>query len=373
MKKGEKKMKTKWLLIFTILLLLSCDKYEFDNLVDPEYTLPSPKNLNFSIVSGNIHLTWTYSISGIDGFQLERKVGSGSWQILDGNIPANTLSYTDTDVETFNSYSYRIRAKYSGNYSGYSDICNAWALPENFVFVAGGTFHNGTSNVTLSSFYIGRYEVTQAGYEAVMGTNPSHFSGNPNRPVERVSWFNTIEYCNRRSIQEGLTPAYSYSTFGTNPDTWPSGWNTSNANHTNVSCNWSVTGYRLPTEMEWMFAAKGGNQSQGYTYSGSNNVDAVAWYSSNSGSRTHDVGTKAPNELLTYDMSGNVWEWCWDIWGNYPSGDQTNPTGAASGSYRILRGGSWYNSAYNCTVTFRNYNNPTFTSNYYGFRILRSG
>ena len=240
-----------------------------------------------------------------------------------------------------------------------------------FVFVAGGTFSNGTSNVTLSSFYFDKYEVTQASYQAVMGTNPSYFAGNPNRPVEQVSWFKAIEYCNRRSMQVGLTPCYSYSTYGTNPDNWPSGWNTNDGNHINVNCNWTANGYRLPTEMEWMFAAKGGNLSQGYTYSGSNTIDNVARYSSNSDYRTWDVGSLAPNEIGTYDMSGNVWEWCWDIWGTYTSGNQTNPTGPASGSFRVCRGGSWNINASYCTVSNRNVSVATVTSHLIGFRVLR--
>ncbi len=250
--------------------------------------------------------------------------------------------------------------------------------PADFVFVQGGTFNptdwDGSPTdyfVTLSSFYIDKYEVTQAGYQAVMGTNPSYFSGNPNRPVEMVSWFNAIEYCNRRSLQEGLTPCYSYSTYGTNPDSWPSGWNTSDANHTNVSCNWSAHGYRLPTEMEWMFAAKGGNQSQGYIYSGSNTIGNVARYESNSGNRTWDVGSLAANELGTFDMSGNVYEWCWDIRGNYPSGSQNNPTGASSGSHRVVRGGSWGSVASFCTVSYRSIVSAAYTSNHVGFRCVR--
>ncbi len=243
---------------------------------------------------------------------------------------------------------------------------------DSMVLVEGGTFNNGTSDVTLSSFFIDKYEVTQASYQAVMGTNPSHFSGNPYRPVEQVSWFNAIEYCNRRSIQEGLTPCYSYSTYGTNPDTWPAGWNTNDSNHNNVNCNWSVNGYRLPTEMEWMFAAKGGNQSQGFTYSGSNTIGNVAWYDSNSGYRTHDVGELAANELGTFDMSGNIYEWVWDIWNSsYPSGNQTNPTGPISGSHRMIRGGSWSFDASDCAVSSLGISSATNSGNDAGFRIAR--
>lgn len=242
---------------------------------------------------------------------------------------------------------------------------------DDFILVEGGTFNNGTSDVTLSSFYMDKYEITQAEYQAVMGTNPSRFSGNPDRPVERVSWFKAIEYCNRRSMQEGLTPCYSYSSYGTNPDDWPAGWNTDYNNHTNVNCNWSANGYRLPTEMEWMFAAKGGNQSQGYTYSGSNTIGDVAWYSSNSSGTTHTVGTKAANELGTFDMSGNVFEWVWDIYGDYPSGSQTDPHGATSGSNRVRRGGSWGGRAGLCTVSYRYYNYATLSYNFLGFRCVR--
>ncbi|MDZ4121667.1 MAG: SUMF1/EgtB/PvdO family nonheme iron enzyme [Candidatus Cloacimonadaceae bacterium] len=246
-------------------------------------------------------------------------------------------------------------------------------LPANFVLVQSGTFHNGSSNVTLSTFYIDKYEVTQASYQAVMGGALPTF---PNRPRASVSWFKAVEYCNRRSMQEGLTPCYSYSSFGTNPSNWPSGWSTSNANHTNLSCNWSANGYRLPTEMEWLFAAKGGNHSQGYIYSGSNTVGAVAWYNGNAGSRTHDVGELAANEIGTFDMSGNVWEWCWDMtdWplAPFPSDDQTDPTGPESGAQRVALGGCWYNPAIVSTLTYRSYNVfATSSHTNVGFRIVR--
>ena len=226
-------------------------------------------------------------------------------------------------------------------------------IPENFVFVAGGT----VAGITVSDFYLDKYQLTQAGYQAVMGTNPaSGYGVGSDYPVYRVSWFNAIEYCNRRSLQEGLIPCYSYSTFGTSPDNWPSGWNMSFANAENVNCDFSAIGYRLPRESEWEYAARGGLQTHGYTYSGSNNIDEVAWYSSNSGSTTHSVGTKLPNELGLYDMSGNVWEWCWDI---------------HSGSGRVRRGGSWNINAYNCPVSYRADYNATFSDDNIGFRVCR--
>ncbi|MDY0151700.1 MAG: SUMF1/EgtB/PvdO family nonheme iron enzyme, partial [Candidatus Cloacimonas sp.] len=174
--------------------------------------------------------------------------------------------------------------------------------------------------------------------------------------------------CNRRSIQDGLTPCYSYSSYGTNPNNWPVAWTN---NHTNVSCSWTANGYRLPTEMEWMFAAKGGTGSQGYTYSGSNTVGNVAWYSVNSAAHTWDVGLKAANELGLHDMSGNVWEWCWDIYGDYPSGSQNNPTGAVAGSARVRRGGSWQHGSGNSTVSGRGSYVATGSVNSIGFRVCR--
>lgn len=271
----------------------------------------------------------------------------------------------DAGAENFSldgSYLYRVYA-------------NDGFMHENFVLVEGGTFHNGTSDVTISSFYIDKYELTQAGYQAVMGSNPSSGYGvGDSYPVYSVSWFNAIEYCNRRSMQEGLNPCYSYGTYGTDPDAWPSGWNSNGENHINVSCNWTANGYRLPTEMEWQFAARGGNQSHNYTYSGSNDLNAVGWYWENWGSTkysTHTVGALAANELGIYDMSGNVWEWVWDIYGIYPGDAQTDPHGATSGSSRVRRGGSWGFYADYCTVSHRGNVSATATSTNIGFRCLR--
>lgn len=220
-------------------------------------------------------------------------------------------------------------------------------MPENFVFVEGGT----VAGITVSSFYIDKYELTTAEWNAVMGSG-----GGDNYPQAYVSWFGAIEYCNRRSMQEGLTPCYSYLTYGTNPADWPAGWNGSYLNHVNINCDFTAIGYRLPTEAEWEYAARGGLQTHGYTYSGSNDLNAVGWYDGNSGGSAHPVGQLGPNELGTYDMSGNLWEWCWDV---------------IYGSDRVLRGGSWYYSAAGCAVSYRGSNAATGTGSYIGFRCLR--
>ena len=229
-------------------------------------------------------------------------------------------------------------------------------------------------SISLSPFYIGKYEVTQAEYESVMGYNPSFFSGNPNRPVERVSWFDAIEYCNRLSLLEDLLPVYQYGSYGTNPDDWPQGWNTVDANHTKISCDWSASGYLLPTVLEWIFAAKGGNESRGYRYSGSNNVNRVAWWGRNAKATTHPIGTKAPNELGIHDMSGNVWEWCWEIWdvSGYQSSPVTEPTGTESGNERSLRGGSSIHHAVGCAIYFNFGNLPTDKTHNSGLRVCRN-
>ncbi len=211
------------------------------------------------------------------------------------------------------------------------------------VFVEGGTFQMGSSSgesdekpvhsVTLSAFNIGKYEVTQAQWKAVMGSNPSYFSGCDNCPVENVSWNDVQEFILKLNAQTGKN-------------------------------------YRLPTEAEWEYAARGGKQSRGYTYSGSNDLGSVAWYSDNSGSKTHAVGGKQANELGIYDMSGNVWEWCSDWYGNYNSYSETNPAGASSGQYRVLRGGSWFNNANFCRTAFRAWARSGLQAHNYGFRLV---
>ena len=220
-------------------------------------------------------------------------------------------------------------------------------LIANMVYVEGGTFTMGatseqgsdvnedekpTHSVTLSSFSIGKYEVTQAEWQAVMGSNPSFFTSDDNLPVEQVCWDDCQTFITKLNALTGKT-------------------------------------FRLPTEAEWEYAARGGNKSKGYKYAGSNNIGDVAWYDSNSGSKTHAVGTKQPNELGLYDMSGNVYEWCSDWYGSYSSPSQTNPTGASSGSNRVNRGGSWFSFAWYCRVSFRYCSSPGNRDDYLGLRL----
>jgi formylglycine-generating enzyme required for sulfatase activity len=225
------------------------------------------------------------------------------------------------------------------SFSGYS---GRHAGEPEMVSVRGGTFTMGSSSgennekpqhqVTLRSYNIGKYEVTQAQWMAVMGDNPSKFKGCDNCPVENVSWDDIQKFIGRLNELTGKK-------------------------------------YRLPTEAEWEFAAREGVKKQKYEYSGSKSIDNVAWYSDNSDGKSHPVGTKAPNKLGIYDMSGNVWEWCNDRYGNYTSLQQTNPQGPSSGSDRVLRGGGWYFSASLCRVTYRDHYSQGYRDDIIGFRL----
>ncbi len=255
------------------------------------------------------------------------------------------------------SYSFEMKKKApvtSFTRSGDNIIFTVKDISFTMVYVEGGTFTMGatseqgkdaykdekpTHSVTLSSYYMGETEVTQALWEAVMGSPASYNGGwtseygvGNNYPAYRVSWEDCQTFINRLN---------------------------------------SLTGqqFHLPTEAQWEYAARGGSKSRGYKYSGSSDVGSVAWYDGNGSSTTHPIKTKSPNELGLYDMSGNVWEWCSDWYGSYSSGSQTNPTGASSVSYRVFRGGSWFNNARNCRVSYRRYSAPSGRSYNIGLRL----
>jgi formylglycine-generating enzyme required for sulfatase activity len=259
-------------------------------------------------------------------------------QIIAGTgkrITWNVLADRDETVGDY--FVFKIIAKVSGG----EDFGIQMVFVQGGTFTMGCTFEQGSDcssdekpshSVTLSDYYIGKFEVTQKQWRVIMGSDPPelYFKGCDDCPVERVSWNDAQEFITKLNSKTGKT-------------------------------------YRLPTEAEWEYAARGGSKSVGYKYSGSNNIDEVAWYSDNSGSKTHPVGQKKANELGIYDMSGNVWEWCSDWFKGYPgSSGVTDYTG----SYRVNRGGSWNRSAINCRSANRSGGTPDNRSSSIGFRLV---
>ncbi len=257
---------------------------------------------------------------------------------------------------------YVVSTSASSNTSGYSSASSSMSSGSNtisipvknginieMVKVEAGTFMMGATSemkkpyswekpvhqvILTNDYYMGKYEVTQALWQAVMGNNPSKFKGD-NLPVETVSWNDCQDFISKLNSLTGRN-------------------------------------FRLPTEAEWEYAARGGKKSRGYQYSGSSKISNVAWYDGNSGSKTHAVGTKQPNELGIYDMTGNVWEWCQDWYGSYSSSSRTNPTGATSGSIRVRRGGCWGINARYCRSSYRSFSTPVNRGNGLGLRLALS-
>jgi formylglycine-generating enzyme required for sulfatase activity len=192
-------------------------------------------------------------------------------------------------------------------------------------------------SVTLSSFLIGKYEITQSQWKAVMGNTPSYSAHCDNCPVNNVSWDDIKVFISKLNRKTGKN-------------------------------------YRLPTEAEWEYAARGGSKSKGYKYSGSNDLNSVAWYDKNDNNKPHAVGSKNANELGIYDMSGNVWEWCSDWSGDYDAKAATNPKGALgkNETSHIVRGGSWFYEAWSCHVALRDAYDPKEARGQIGFRLVLS-
>ena len=282
--------------------------------------------------------------------------GTGSFTSSITGLTVNTTYYVRAYATNSAGTSYgeqRTFTTQGGGGGGQTQTFTVNGVTFEMVAVEGGTFTMGgtpeqgsdayddefpTHSVTLSDYCICKFEVTQELWLAVMGSWP------------------------------GTAPSVSYGLGDDYPAYYVS-WNDCQEFITELN---QLTGrmFRLPTEAEWEYAARGGNMSGGYKYSGSNSIGEVAWYYDNSGSKTHAVGTKSPNELGIYDMSGNVWEWCQDWYGSYSSGSQTDPTGPSSTSFRVLRGGSWGGSARGCRVSIRDNIAPDYRISNFGFRLV---
>ena len=274
-----------------------------------------------------------------DGYTTDKKsvtISEGQTMSISGTLASNTASSS-------NGYASSSSVSSGGNEISIP-VKNGITI--DMVKVEAGTFMMGATSemmnpeddekpvhqVTLTNdYYMGKYEVTQALWQAVMGSNPSYFKGD-NLPVEQVSWNDCQEFISKLN---GLTGKK----------------------------------FRLPTEAEWEYAARGGKKSRSYQYSGSSNISDAAWYDGNSGSKTHPVGMKQANELGIYDMRGNVWEWCQDWYGSYVSSPQTNPIGVESGAARVGRGGSWCYDARDCRSSYRSFAIPDGGSSVLGFRL----
>jgi len=254
---------------------------------------------------------------------------------------------------------------------------NAENAPQGFVLAKAGSFLMGNAStpeadaaggkpdpypdekpahrVTITrSFYISEYEVTQKQWEEVMEDNPFYPKGD-DLPVWNISWYDAILYCNRLSVKEGLVPCY---TINKDEQDTENGAEEDSLKWI-VVCDFSANGYRLPTEAEWEYAARGGSASEGFSFSGSENADEVGWHAGNSGGDARRVGQLMPNELGLFDMSGNVTEWCWDWYGEYTDAAVVDPTGPSSGSEKIRRGGRFNWGLSSLRVTSRDYTTPS--------------
>ena len=331
--------------------------------------------LNFNHTSQKGSLRLVFSALDIDG-----ETGPALYSLYIGQDSANiALCYTGGDTTTIidtvhisQTYYWRLSARLSlgDSASATGSFITSPPAPAGMKLIAAGTFPMGSTtksteqpvhSVTMSAFWMDSTEVTQADYVALMGVNPSNFSGVTRGPVENITWYDAVLYCNKRSKRDGKDTVYRYTSISGTAGNGCSGLS-------GLIIDTSKSGYRLPTDAQREYACRAGTTTDYYW--GSKTIDNYAWYSSNSGNTTHTVATKLPNAWGLYDMSGNVYEWCNDWYGTYSSGAQTDPQGATSGSYRVLRGGSWNFYTPLLRSANRSGSDPDYRRNDNGFRAV---
>jgi sulfatase modifying factor 1 len=372
-----------------VLLVGGCSK---SNPANPVNSLSAPvitQQPQSNTVSVGQSVRFTVTATG-------NPAPSYQWRRNGTNVPGTSFSYTISSVRLSDAGTYSVvvsNSEGSDTSNGAVLTVNATVTPTGMDTIPGGTFQMGDTDtnfpdeqpvhsVTLSAFYMDKTEVTQADYQALMLVNPSYFKGDSLRPVENVTSFDAVLYCNARSKRDLRDTVYSYTS-----KTMDSIWCT---DLVSINIDYSKNGYRLPTEAEWEYACRAGTTTDYYwgrnypptTTADTAAIDSFAIWWHNSNNFTARVGTKLPNAFGLYDMSGNVWEWCNDWHDNYTSGNQTDPTGPSTGSYRVMRGGSYddcnppepyvfYLVYPLCSANRGNYIFPYFRGSAFGFRCVR--
>jgi len=380
-------LRTIFLIFLSALALLSLhcqtDRHAFENPLDPNgtafkgYSAPVLQTNASSGAPPNAEYSVYWNDVGASAYIIEEAENSSFSGAVSFSV--TTLSKAFSHSAEGKTYYYRVKTNTGNKDSGWSGVVSVeiksgvTVIGVQMVAISGGTFQMGnvenssfgSSNekpvhsVTVSGFEMSIFEITQGQFQSVMGSNPSYYKSGDNYPVEQVSWYDAVKFCNKLSDAAGRARCY-------NESMW--------------ACDLSKNGFRLPTEVEWEYACRAGTatlfytgsviSSNGYT---STDLDRAGWYDGNSGTKTHPVGEKVPNAWGLYDMHGNVWEWCNDWYGEsyYSSSPTADPPGPSNGSYRVLRGGCWISFAWYCRSAHRGWNFPSYTINSLGFRVVR--